>query len=82
MKSMNFPKMIYGLNSIGERGQVVVPKKIRQAMNLKDGQEILFLYNGHGVIMLPAAKLDFMARQFSSHAKQINKLLNNKKRLK
>ena len=39
--------------NIGQRGQVTLPKAIRQALNLKRGDKIAFIRRGDEIILQP-----------------------------
>ena len=47
---------------MGERGQLVVPKEIRECYNLKSGDKFFVIGPGHGpIILLPAVQMhDFV----------------------
>jgi AbrB family looped-hinge helix DNA binding protein len=40
----------YGMTTIGERGQVVIPKEIRKKMNIKPGDQFLVFCRDNSVI--------------------------------
>jgi len=74
MKSMNKDIVFYGSATIGERGQIVVPIKARQQLNLKPGDKMLFLGTKHssGLLMIKSDMLN----------KIINKMVKNFEKLK
>ena len=41
--------------TMGEKGQVVVPKDVREHLGLKPGSEVVFEVNGKEVVLKPAA---------------------------
>ncbi len=48
-------KRFYGITTLGEKGQIVIPSEARKAMNLKKGEKLLVL--GMGSDMLGFSKL-------------------------
>jgi len=53
---------VIGSTVMGERGQMVVPKEIRECYNLKSGDKLFVLGHGTGpIILMPASQMhDFM----------------------
>ena len=45
------PKM-YGVSSLGERGQIVVPAKMREDMGLEKGDNFVFVSKDHFIGMI------------------------------
>jgi AbrB family looped-hinge helix DNA binding protein len=45
-------EMSVGSTILGERGQVVIPKDIRERLGLKPGAQLMVLHQKHGPIML------------------------------
>ena len=43
-----------GKSTLEERGRIIIPKDIRDELNLKPGQEIVFEKTGAGIIIRPA----------------------------
>jgi AbrB family looped-hinge helix DNA binding protein len=54
----HIPKM-WGLTSIGERGQVVIPAKLREDLKIKKGQHFLVVTGGKmkGIMLIPEEKV-------------------------
>jgi AbrB family looped-hinge helix DNA binding protein len=68
MKNMNYMtelvkgKHFYGAVSVGERGQVVIPKEAREQFCIKPGDKLVVLGNaGRGILLV---KVD-MLRKFA-----------------
>ena len=63
---------IFGTATIGERGQIVIPKKAREVFDLNPGDDIVILGDeNQGIAIVKAnAMLEMM--------NQINKYINNK----
>lgn len=61
MKSMNNmismnKKKCYGSTKVGSRGQIVIPKELREKLDLKEG-EILFVVDNDGTIEIVKAEV-------------------------
>lgn len=57
-----------GATVVGERGQVVIPKDVREHMRLKPGDKLMVMVNKQGPIMLiPLEQMQRMIRQMSEH---------------
>jgi AbrB family looped-hinge helix DNA binding protein len=67
--AFNKSKDVMGLTVIGERGQVVIPKEVREALKLAVGSRIIVMAHGNeALIMLPLNKMknfmDLLGRRF------------------
>ena len=61
-----------GLTVVGERGQIVIPKEIRDAMGLAPGAQLVILrHHDQGpILMFPAKEMkNFMNRMAARFAK-------------
>lgn len=47
---------------VGAKGQVVIPKEIRDALGIKPGQEVVFERRGDGVVLRSAPRAPLFAR--------------------
>ena len=63
---------IYGITTIGEKGQVVIPANARKMLKLEKGQKLLVLGMGHEMITF--AKLSNI-EQFVSHVSKKLKII-------
>ncbi len=63
-KSFTVRKTIYGVTTIGEKGQVVVPADARSEMKLKKGEKLLVL--GMGTDMIAFCRFSNL-EAFASH---------------
>ena len=65
---------LLGSTVIGERGQVVIPKDIRDRLHLKAGDKLMVMVHKNGPIMLvPVEQMQRMIRQMSE---QMSSLLD------
>ena len=60
-------EQFYGTTTLGEKGQVVIPKEARKTMGIKKGEKLLVF--GMGCDMLALSKLS-KVEQFASHLSQ------------
>ena len=49
-----------GMTNVGERGQIVIPKKIREKYGLAKGANVLVMDKGEVLVIIPADKLKKM----------------------
>jgi AbrB family looped-hinge helix DNA binding protein len=68
---------IFGLSVVGERGQIVIPAKAREELDIKAGEEFIFFGHGEMLHLMKASEmnqfLDKMTAKFSNIKKSINK---------
>ncbi len=59
---------LMGATVVGERGQVVIPKEIRDRLGLLPGTRLIVLQQGDSPVMfLPVERMQKMARQMSDY---------------
>lgn len=71
----------YGVTTVGERGQIVIPNEIRKKLNLKKGDKFLVFSKDEAVIaMIKSDKFDSITDQILKDVKNIKliKKKNNK----
>ncbi|HEV8601055.1 MAG TPA: AbrB/MazE/SpoVT family DNA-binding domain-containing protein [Patescibacteria group bacterium] len=69
-------KQFYGITTIGERGQVVIPKKARKSLKLKTGDKLLAMGFGKEMVVLTKiSQLEKFASHLQSRLADINKLI-------
>jgi AbrB family looped-hinge helix DNA binding protein len=62
----------YGMTTIGERGQVVIPKEIRKIMKIKPGDQFLVFCRDNAVIgFIKPEKFDTIIERHISHLKNL-----------
>lgn len=63
---------LIGSTIMGERGQVVIPKDIRDRLNIKPGAKMMVMQHGDSPIMLlPVEQMQEMIRQMSDRVAKI-----------
>lgn len=56
-------KNIWGSISIGERGQIVIPKAARDEFGLKSGDRLIIVSDEHGIALIPAEYFEGKMRE-------------------
>lgn len=71
----------FSITTIGERGQVVIPKEARESLNLSAGDKLVVLpsKHGNGILMMKEENIKQIAQQMSERADHISE---KSKRLK
>ncbi len=64
--------------SVGEKGQVVLPKDIRDYVGIKPGSEVFFEVRGKEIIIKPSADPKQFVEDFCSIRKMVKKRLDTK----
>lgn len=64
----------FSITTIGERGQVVIPKDARQALGLGAGDKLIVLPSKHGsgILLMKEENIKQLAQQMSEKADHIN----------
>lgn len=57
------PKM-WGVTTIGEKGQVVIPSKLREEMGIDKGDQFVVVSKGHFVGLIREADMTGMLREW------------------
>ncbi|MCX6780035.1 MAG: AbrB/MazE/SpoVT family DNA-binding domain-containing protein [Candidatus Magasanikbacteria bacterium] len=72
-KNKNKDKAIFGeflgTTSIGERGQVVIPKEARERLNIKTGDKFLVVGHYGKLILLSEKEMKDMVKNITKHFK-------------
>ena len=58
---------IYGVTTLGERGQVVIPKELRSKLKMNDGDRFLVVEAMGRVVLAPERMLQEMIGQITKH---------------
>lgn len=75
--SLPFPDSL-DVTAIGERGQVVIPIKIREALGLRPGGKMVTFMHGDGaIILLPAARMKSLLKEMRVHFLKADKLIKS-----
>jgi AbrB family looped-hinge helix DNA binding protein len=64
---------------IGEKGQVVIPKDIRENLGLRKGSAIIFEVRDKEIVIKPLVKAEKWVEEFCASPKKLRKKINIKK---
>ena len=64
----------FSITTIGERGQVVIPKDAREALQLSAGEKLVVLPSrrGNGILLMKEENIKQIAQQMSEKANHIS----------
>ncbi len=63
---------------VGERGQIVIPKEIRDQFNLRTGSQLMVMqHKGGPIILLPVAGMKTFIAQMSKRVASLTQALKN-----
>ena len=76
IKEMKHKHKFYGITTLGERGQAVIPAEARQAMRLIKGEKLLVFSLGDDVLIFSKlGNLEKLASHLSDKLKMINDII-------
>lgn len=61
----------HGTTSLGERGQIVIPKKARTKLGLIKGDNLLVIEKGPVIVLIPVTVAEKMITDFTRGLKKI-----------
>ena len=65
----------YGMATIGVRGQIVIPKEIRDEMRIKSGDKFLIFSQANMVVsFIKSENFDKLINEFTSQLKDLKKI--------
>ncbi|EKD50092.1 MAG: hypothetical protein ACD_62C00658G0011 [uncultured bacterium] len=81
---MNKFSEIYGLVTVGERGQVVIPNKARAEYKIKAGDRLLVMSGPPGqkkfFTFIPMSQMEDMMQKLESHVSQLSQFSKKRKK--
>lgn len=66
---------ICGTTVLGERGQIVIPKTLRDSLQLKKGDSFVIMNHGSSVILIPTSEMKELLSKATSMIGTISKTL-------
>lgn len=76
----NHKKTFYGITTIGERGQAVIPSEARKKMRLKKGDKlIVFSVHDDMLIFAKASQLEKLVKHLSRKVKSFQQIIEESK---
>ncbi len=67
-KNTDYPE-VCGVTSMGERGQVVIPKEARSALNMKQGDNLVVMVHNETLIFMSKKKVEKYIKHLTSKIK-------------
>lgn len=58
-----------GMASVGERGQIVIPKEARDALKIKTGDNMVAMIHNGALVFFPKDKMKSFITKLASHLK-------------
>jgi AbrB family looped-hinge helix DNA binding protein len=66
---------IVGVTTVGERGQIVIPKNIRDQLKINKGSQFLMIFNSEGLMLVTLESMKKMSDHLSKEIKKVNKII-------
>jgi len=66
---------IVGVTTVGERGQIVIPKNIRDQLKIDKGSQFLMVFNSEGLMLVTLESMKKMSDHLSKEIKKVNKII-------
>jgi AbrB family looped-hinge helix DNA binding protein len=75
-----FKGKIYGVATIGERGQIVIPADVRKSLKVKPGDKLIVLFSPDRKLirLIPEEDFNNFLKQASKFVSQLEKKVANK----
>jgi AbrB family looped-hinge helix DNA binding protein len=74
MKNINFAQeawgKFHGVTSIGERGQLVIPKELRKSFDFKKGDKFIVMEKAGAIILMPPGLLEGFVTDLNTQIKK------------
>lgn len=58
-----------GMAVVGERGQIVIPKEMRDQLGLNKGDQLMLMYHNDSVVIIPRDKMEAFVSHLTSSLK-------------
>lgn len=74
-------KHFYGVTTLGEKGQAIIPIEARNTMKMKKGEKLLVFGMGFDMLVLSKlSNLEEMASHLSAHLKGVQEIIKKTKK--
>lgn len=61
--------IVCGTTTVGERGQIVIPKEAREKLDLTSGDRFLVIEHYGKIVLIPEKEMRTMIKQITKHLK-------------
>jgi AbrB family looped-hinge helix DNA binding protein len=76
-KTPHIPVEFMGTAAVGERGQVVIPKEVRDRLGIEAGTKmVVALFEGEKLMMMPAERMRGLIAAMNDHFAKVVKALD------
>lgn len=62
---------IHGTTKVGERGQIVIPKKLREKLKLKKGDDFVVMEKHGSIVLVPTNMMNDFISQITDQLKKV-----------
>ncbi|MBP7992399.1 MAG: AbrB/MazE/SpoVT family DNA-binding domain-containing protein [Candidatus Magasanikbacteria bacterium] len=59
----------FGMAVVGERGQIVIPKEMRDLLVLKKGDQLMLMFHNDSVVIIPREKMESFVHHLTTSLK-------------
>lgn len=59
----------FGMTVVGERGQIVIPKEMRDLLALKKGDQLMLMFHNDSVVIIPREKMEMFVHHLTTNLK-------------
>lgn len=59
----------FGTAVVGERGQIVIPKEMRDLLDLNKGDQLMLMFHNDSVVIIPREKMEAFVKHVTTNLK-------------
>lgn len=59
----------FGMAVVGERGQIVIPKEMRDLLGLNKGDQLMLMFHNDSVVIIPREKMETFVHHLTANLK-------------
>lgn len=68
-KSKSAAMPTFGTAVMGERGQIVIPKEMRDLLGLNKSDQLMLMFHNDSVVIIPREKMEAFVQQLTANLK-------------
>lgn len=68
-KSKSVAMPTFGMAAVGERGQIVIPKEMRDLLNISKGDQLMLMFHNDSVVIIPREKMEAFVHHLTTNLK-------------